>query len=130
MFLVFDKNKDVVVGFYFCARLSMICGFCVYYSYAFESYPISVATYGYSFNATCSSIAGVVIPFIIEYIEEKYVFLIYAIEGVICTFLFLFLKETRGKEREDNIKEIEEQLNKDSGNAKEKENNEKKKGEN
>ena len=104
MFLVFDKNKDVVVGFYFCA--------------------------GYSFNATCSSIAGVVIPFIIEYIEEKYVFLIYAIEGVICTFLFLFLKETRGKEREDNIKEIEEQLNKDSGNAKEKENNEKKKGEN
>ena len=130
MFLVFDKNKDVVVGFYFCARLSMICGFCVYYSYAFESYPISVATYGYSFNATCSSIAGVVIPFIIEYIEEKYVFLIYAIEGVICTFLFLFLKETRGKEREDNIKEIEEQLNKDLGNAKEKENNEKKKGEN
>ena len=130
MFLVFDKNKDVVVGFYFCARLFMICGFCVYYSYAFESYPISVATYGYSFNATCSSIAGVVIPFIIEYIEEKYVFIIYAIEGVICTFLFLFLKETRGKEREDNIKEIEEQLNKDSGNAKEKENNEKKKGEN
>ena len=130
MFLVFDKNKDVVVGFYFCARLFMICGFCVYYSYAFESYPISVATYGYSFNATCSSIAGVVIPFIIEYIEEKYVFLIYAIEGVICTFLFLFLKETRGKEREDNIKEIEEQLNKDSGNAKEKENNEKKKLEN
>ncbi len=130
MFLVFDKNKDVVVGFYFCARLFMICGFCVYYSYAFESYPISVATYGYSFNATCSSIAGVVIPFIIEYIEEKYVFLIYAIEGVICTFLFLFLKETRGKEREDIIKEIEEQLNKDSGNAKEKENNEKKKGEN
>ena len=130
MFLVFDKNKDVVVGLYFCARLSMICGFCVYYSYAFESYPISVATYGYSFNATCSSIAGVVIPFIIEYIEEKYVFFIYAIEGVICTFLFLFLKETRGKEREDNIKEIEEQLNKDSGNAKEKENNEKKKGEN
>ena len=113
MFLVFDKNKDVVVGFYFCARLSMICGFCVYYSYAFESYPISVATYGYSFNATCSSIAGVVIPFIIEYIKEKYVFLIYAIEGVVCTLLFFFLKETRGKEREDNIKEIEEELNKE-----------------
>ena len=113
MFLVFDKNKDVVVGFYFCARLSMICGFCVYYSYAFESYPISVATYGYSFNATCSSIAGVVIPFIIEYIKEKYVFLIYAIEGVVCALLFFFLKETRGKEREDNIREIEEELNKE-----------------
>ena len=114
MFLVFDKNKDVVVAFYFCARLAMICGFCVYYSFAFESYPISVATYGYSFNATCSALAGVVIPFIIEYIKEKYVFLIYAIEGVVCTFLFFFLKETRGKEREDNIQEIEKELNKES----------------
>ena len=110
MFLVFDKNKNVVVGFYFCARLSMICAFCIYYSFAFESYPISVATHGYSFNATCSSIAGVVIPFIIEYIDEKYVFLIYAVEGVLCTLLFFFLKETRGKEREDNIKEIEEEM--------------------
>ena len=125
MFLVFDKNKDVVVGFYFCARLFMICGFCVYYSYAFESYPISVATFGYSFNATCSSVAGVVIPFIIEYIEEKYVFLIYAIEGVVCTLLFLFLKETRGKEREDNIKEIEEEIKKEI--EKEKEKNDEKK---
>ena len=120
MFLVFDKNKDVVVGFYFCARLFMICGFCIYYSYAFESYPISVATFGYSFNATCSAVAGVVIPFIIEYIEEKYVFLIYAIEGVVCTLLFLFLKETRGKEREDNIKEIEEEIKKEIEKEKEK----------
>ena len=120
MFLVFDKNKDVVVGFYFCARLFMICGFCVYYSYAFESYPISVATFGYSFNATCSAVAGVVIPFIIEYIEEKYVFLIYAIEGVVCTLLFLFLKDTRGKEREDNIKEIEEEIKKEIEKEKEK----------
>jgi len=111
MFLVFDKNKDIVVGFYFCARLSMICGFCVYYSFAFESYPISVATYGYAFNSAFSSIAGLVIPFLIEYIKEKYVFLIYSIEGILCTFLFIFLKETRGKERFDNIKEIEEELN-------------------
>ena len=126
MFLVFDKNKDVVVGFYFCARLFMICGFCVYYSYAFESYPISVATFGYSFNATCSAVAGVVIPFIIEYIEEKYVFLIYAIEGVVCTLLFLFLKETRGKEREDNIKEIEEEIKKEIEKEKEKKKKKKK----
>ena len=101
-------------------------GFCVYYSYAFESYPLSVATYGYSFNATCSSIAGVVIPFIIEYIKEKYVFLIYAIEGIVCSLLFFFLEETRGKEREDNIREIEEQLNKERGKGNE-ENDEKNK---
>ena len=122
MFLVFDKNKDVVVGFYFCARLSMICGFCVYYSFAFESYPVSVGTYGYAFNSAFSSIAGVIIPFLIEYIKEKYVFLIYAIEGILCTFLFIFLKETMGKERPDNIKEIDEQLN-NMNNNQEKENN-------
>ena len=118
MFLVYEKNKDVVVGFYFCARLSMICGFCVYYSFAFESFPLSVAAYGYTFSATFSSVAGVVIPFIIEYIKEKYVFLIYAIEGIICFCIFFFLEETRGKIRADNIKEVEEMINK------EKENNE------
>ena len=120
MFLVYDKNKDIVVAFYFCARLSMICGFCVYYSFAFESYPISVETYGYAFNSAFSAIAGVIIPFIIEYIKEKYVFLIYAIEGIACTFIFFFLEETRGNERADNIKEIEDQLKKENEN---KENN-------
>ena len=113
MFLVYDKNKDVVVAFYFCARLAMICGFCVYYSFAFESFPLSVAAYGYSFSASFNSLAGVIIPFIIEYIKEKYVFLIYAIEGIFCFFIFFFLEETRGKERADNIKEIEEELNKE-----------------
>ena len=116
MFLVYDKNKYVVVAFYFCARLAMICGFCVYYSFAFESFPISVAAYGYTFSATFSSVAGIIIPFIIEYIKEKYVFLIYAIEGILCFFIFFFLEETRGKERVDNIKEIEEQLKKEAEN--------------
>ena len=116
MFLVYDKNKDVVVAFYFCARLAMICGFCVYYSFAFESFPISVAAYGYTFSATFSSVAGIIIPFIIEYIKEKYVFLIYAIEGILCFFIFFFLEETRGKERADNIKEVEEQLKKEAEN--------------
>ena len=122
MFLVFEKNKDVVVAFYFCARLSMICGFCVYYSFAFESYPISVANLGYSFNSACSALAGIIVPFIIEYIQEKYVFLIYAIEGIVCTFLFFFLEETRGKERRDNIKEIDKQLKKENINDEKQEN--------
>ena len=110
MFFSFDYNKNVVLGFYFCSRLSMICAFCVYYSYAFESYPLSVANFGYSLNSATCSVAGIVIPFIIEYLEEKYVFLIYGIFGVVCTGLFFFLKETRGMPRADNIKEIEEEL--------------------
>ena len=116
MFLVYDKNQDVVVGFYFCARLAMICGFCVYYSFAFESFPLSVAAYGYTFSATFSSLAGIIIPFIIEYIKDKYVFLIYGIEGIVCTAIFFFLEETRGKPRADNIKEIEEEMNKEKEN--------------
>lgn len=114
MFISFDYNKDVVLAFYFCARLSMICSFCVYYSFAFESYPLSVANIGYSLNSATCSVAGIVIPFIIEYLEEKYVFLIYGIFGVVCTGLFFFLKETRGQVREDNIKEIEEELKKEA----------------
>ena len=47
---------------------------------------------------------------IIEYLKEKYVFLIYGIFGVVCTGMFFFLKETRGMPRADNIKEIEEEL--------------------
>ena len=113
MCFTFDYNKNVVVGFYFCARLSMICAFCVYYSYAFESYPLSVANYGYSLNSATCSVAGVVIPFIIEYLKEKYVFLIYGIFGVVCSALFFFLKETRGMPRADNIKEIEEEMRKE-----------------
>ena len=113
MCFTFDYNKNVVVAFYFCARLSMICSFCVYYSYAFESYPISVANIGYSLNSGACSIAGIVIPFIIEYLKEKYVFLIYGIFGVVCSALFFFLKETRGLPRPDNIKEIEEELQKE-----------------
>ena len=116
MFLVYDKNQDVVVGFYFCARLAMICGFCVYYSFAFESFPLSVTAYGYTFSATFSSLAGIIIPFIIEYIKDKYVFLIYGIEGIVCTAIFFFLEETRGKPRADNIKEIEEEMNKEKEN--------------
>ena len=119
MFLVFDKNKDAVVGFYFCARLVMICGFCVYYSFAFESYPISVANYGYSFNVAWGSVAGVVAPFVIEYVKDKYIFLIYAVEGILSTLLIFFLKETRGKPREDNIREVQELLDKEKEKDKE-----------
>lgn len=110
MCFTFDYNKNVVIGFYFCARFSMICSFCVYYTFAFESYPISVANIGYSLNSATCSVAGIVIPFIIEYLKEKYVFLIYGIFGVVCTGLFFFLKETRGMPRADNIKEIEEEM--------------------
>ena len=114
MCFTFDYNKNVVIGFYFCARFSMICSFCVYYTFAFESYPISVANIGYSLNSATCSVAGIVIPFIIEYLKEKYVFLIYGIFGVVCTGLFFFLKETRGMPRADNIKEIEEEMMKEN----------------
>ena len=91
----------------------MICAFSVYYAYTLECCPISEANYGYSLNSATCSVAGVVIPFIIEYLKEKYVFLIYGIFGVVCTGLFFFLKETRGMPRADNIKEIEEELQKE-----------------
>ena len=85
---------------------------CLLLIFAFDSFPLSVAAYGYTFSATFSSLAGIIIPFIIEYIKDKYVVLIYGIEGIVCTAIFFFLEETREKPRADNIKEIEEEKKK------------------
>ena len=97
-------KKIVYLGFYFCMRLSMICAFSVYYAYTLECCPISEANYGYSLNSAIYSVSGVVIPFIIKFLNEKYVFIIYGIFGVVCIGLLFFLKETRGKPRAITLK--------------------------
>ena len=45
--------------------------------------------------------------FIIEYISRRTLYLVYAILGGACTVLMVLLKETRGKQIPDQIKEIE-----------------------
>ena len=48
-----------------------------------------------------------VIPFIVEYISRRTLYLIYCIFGAGCAVLMIFLKETNGQPIPDQIKELE-----------------------
>ena len=47
------------------------------------------------------------IPFIVEYISRRTLYLIYCIFGAGCAVLMIFLKETNGQPIPDQIKELE-----------------------
>ena len=112
MFFCFNINS-VVLTFYFCTRFCIMCAFSCYYTLAYETYPLSVASIGFGVNTGFNSFAGMLVPFIIEYIEDKYVFLMYGIFGVVCFALYFFIPETKGKPIPDNIKEVEEAMKKE-----------------
>ena len=108
-FIVFN-NKKLILTFYFFTRITSMISFCVYYTYPFELYPVKVASTAYGVNAGCNSFAGIIIPWLIEYIPERLVFLIYSIFGILCFILEFSLPETKGVPPRDNIIEIEEQI--------------------
>jgi hypothetical protein len=51
----------------------------------------------------------IVVPFIIEYVEKRTLYLIYFIFACACIVLMIFLKETHNKPIPEQIKEIEEE---------------------
>ena len=112
MFFCFNINA-VVLTFYFCTRFCIMCAFSCYYTLAYETYPLSVASIGFGVNTGFNSFAGMLVPFVIEYMEDRYVFLMYGIFGVVCFCLFFFIPETKGKPIPDNIKEVEEAMQKE-----------------
>lgn len=96
--------------FYILTRFSAMSAFCIYYTYCLESYPSSIRGLAYGINGASNSLGGVVIPFIIEYISRRMLYLVYAILGLGCALLMLCLKETIGQPIPDNIKEMEEEM--------------------
>ena len=58
------------------------------------------------------NIGGIVVPLVIEYLPRRVIYLVYAILTGICSFLFLFLEETLGKNLPETIKEVEEEKKK------------------
>ena len=106
MFILFNEETASVV-FYLLTRFFVMSAFCIYYTYCLESYPLSIGQLAYGINGSCNSLGGIVIPFIIEYISRRTLYLVYAILGGACTVLMILLKETRGKQIPDQIKEIE-----------------------
>lgn len=108
LYLLFDYNTPSIV-IYLITRFFVCCAFCIYYTYCLESYPISIAQIAYGINGACNCLGGIVVPFIIEYVEKKTLYLIYCIFAVVCVILMIFLKETNGKPIPEQIKEIEEE---------------------
>lgn len=106
MVILFNYETPSVV-FYLLTRFFVMSAFCIYYTYCLESYPLSINQLAYGINGSCNSLGGIIIPFVIEYISRRLLYLIYAILGALCTLLMIFLKETRGKEIPDHIKEME-----------------------
>ena len=114
--ILFNYNTPTIV-FYLLTRFFCMSAFCIYYTFCLESYPLSINQLAYGINGACNSVGGMVIPFIVEYISRRILYLIYCIFGVVCCFLMIFLKETNGKPIPDQIKEIEdeEKLNQNNG---------------
>ena len=105
--ILFNYNTPTIV-FYLLTRFCVMSSFCIYYTYCLESYPLSINHLAYGLNGACNSLGGIIIPFIVEYIERRTLYLIYCIFGAVCVVLMIFLKETNGKPIPDQIKEIEE----------------------
>lgn len=109
MLVVLFKYEIPTIVFYLITRFCVMTAFCTYYTFCLESYPLSINKIAYGLNGACNSFGGIVIPFIVEYIERRMLYLIYCIVGGVCAGLMVFLKETRGKVIPDQIKEIEEE---------------------
>ena len=111
LYLLYNYNTPSIV-IYLITRFFVCCAFCIYYTYCLESYPTSIAQIAYGINGLCNCLGGIVVPFIVEYVEKKTFYLIYFIFAIVCVLLMIFLKETNGKPIPEQIKEIEEEENK------------------
>lgn len=106
---IFFHHDVVCIVIYLITRFFVCCAFCIYYTYCLESYPLSVAQIAYGINGGCNCLGGIVVPFIIEYVEKRTLYLIYFIFACVCILLMIFLKETHNKPIPEQIKEIEEE---------------------
>lgn len=117
MLVIFFNHQTPTVIFYLLTRFCVMSSFCIYYTYCLESYPLSISSLAYGLNGACNSFGGMVVPFIVEYISRRALYLVYCIFGAFCAALMIMLKETNGKPIPDQIKEIseEEEKEKDAG---------------
>ena len=108
LYILFNYEIPSIV-IYLITRFFVVSAFVIYYTYSLESYPVSIAQLAYGINGSCNSLGGIVVPFVIEYVDNRTLYLIYAIFGIVCVLLMLLLKETNGQPVRDQIIEIEEE---------------------
>lgn len=95
--------------------LNLIVRFCVagvytsFYTFSLENYPTELRNIGFGINATCGNIGGMIVPMIVEQIQQKTMRVYYSMILFFCSLMLLFgLKETVGLPMQENIDEIGE----------------------
>lgn len=106
---IFFNNDNVIIVCYLINRFFVMSCFCIYYTYCLESYPKSIAKLAYGINGAFNNLGGIIVPFIVEYINDRPRFLLFSICGFGCCLLMTLLDETIGKPIRDQIKEIDDQ---------------------
>lgn len=107
LYIICFNYSPFSLVFYILTRFFVMSAFCIYYTFALESYPNSIKTTAYALNGSCNSLGGMVVPFLVEYIDRYVLFIAFSVLFGIITGLMYFLKETRGKTPRDDIIEIE-----------------------
>ena len=107
LMVILFNHETVCVVFYILTRFFVMAGFCIYYTFCLESYPTSVKALAYGINGGSNNFGGVIIPFIIEYLERRWLYLLYACLGLGCTLILITRTETLGVPQPDNIPEME-----------------------
>ena len=110
--LIFINYDTLSIIIYFIVHFFVAIPYSIFFTYCLEIYPTVIRHIGFGLNATMGNIGGIVVPLVIEYLPRRVIYLVYAILTGICSFLFLFLEETLGKNLPETIKEVEEEKKK------------------
>jgi MFS family permease len=87
--------------------------FTTFYIYFMENYPTPLRALGFGLNSTFGNLAGIVSPFIIEFINAYILYVVFAILCGVDIFLIFFLKETVGKPMIETIEELDGTIEKE-----------------
>lgn len=113
LMVIFINYETLCIVLYIITRFFAMSSFCIYYTFCLESYPTSIKALAYGINGASNNLGGVIIPFIIEYLERRWLYLLYACLGLGCIIILIFLKETLGVIQPDNIREMELEIEKE-----------------
>lgn len=113
LMVIFINYETLCIVLYIITRFFAMSSFCIYYTFCLESYPTSIKALAYGINGASNNLGGVIIPFIIEYLERRWLYLLYACLGLGCTIILIFLKDTLGVVQPDNIREMELEIEKE-----------------
>jgi len=108
IFLVFDndvnKKGTWQTSFALGARFAISSIFTIVYSYTAEVYPVVLSTKGFCIHWTFSKMGSIVAFILLEFLGQSILFVM-GVCNLVCLVLVMFLPETYGKEKLEDIPE-------------------------